>query len=686
MYEPELILPITENESLKALQAYLKDELKEYFRRTNTEQSENCYISFQIYNFPQQTVKYLSVDSYQFYEESFDELVNVVKHVVPNQAPNIGDVGNVIRNVIEKIVLCSNNVSEISANWEDSIEAEFNSIKSEFKEERINSALSENLRYFNCRLEEIRQEIITICSSDEHVPWSQAKSFYFVDLLHKVLRSILEGLEQSLSVGLASKVYSGSSQHPGKIIKYTDISKVQRQQFESKLDTPSSHQWNYLFITNIERFFFVGGFKRNSRSSFVLFAPLYMYGQRLGYMFVIESYSKNYERRKKMRVAKKFLEQHKEHEAIFLKELKERRFLADVVTDLRKSKEYSDESFFNSLKSHLPSIVNVLGVVDWNSLSNLTDRNVLTIAIHPNETNDIYVIEIPIRIRENGGGSSTEQGLLYGEVNEFEGQTLQQKENLHGLTRAFSTAAELFLLNRQIQRVAKDAEWKIIFDRLFHSQKQFLEALQMLCASFDEASRSKALYLIDMLVGFLEVSKYSLSLSDHISSKFERRDVSLSDELNKLINVLYTFQTNEKVFKRVFKIKTNAGFISRIYKCKQNSLFIGNYSSVQNDSVNLPVEPAILLFKELLINAVENADENDPIVRIDIYPNRDSVCVNISNNLEATNLESMKNPFSTEGKYGFQIIHLLKEALGWSLQIDSMNGQTIISVLIPKGN
>lgn len=609
-----LVFPLSGDESLKDLQDHLKIELAQHFKNANLEQSENCYISFQMYEFPTEMVEYLNVGAYHFYEESFRQLVSFVKGEVPkNRNADISgiDIESFVRNLVEKIVFHIDDITEIRENWDTTLEPELNTKKEEFSKAKIHPVIVKACEDFCHKLTEVKNDIYAISSNSQQLTWKQWKDCNFVGLLRQVLQSILQGLEQSLSVGLAQDVYSKSAESE-KIILYDDITGIQRQKIS--LSTNRENFWNYLFITNIEKFFFVGGFKGGGKSrSFILFAPLYMYGQRLGYMFIIESYSDHEEQRKKIEKATEFLEEHKEHEAIFLKELKEKRLYEKIAGDLRLSNDYSDDNFFRILKQYIPLIINFTGEVQWKDAPSDSYNQVARITVIPGQAKSM--VKIPLRIGKNGGGSYDELGVLEGEVHKFEGDALSKNENRQGLERAISTAAELFLLNRQIQKVAKDAEWKDTFRKLYHNIQFHLGAAIELSAQLEsKASSASPNEYVPKPTEFLHDLRYLCELSRYVNEPqqypYSREGVVvkkpekvfLATIIKKILRMIendirYDNCRKLRVGKRMSDILSKAINEGRLFQVGlDESLFIYSFPDVME-----------VVLKDILLNATSRA-------------------------------------------------------------------------------
>lgn len=707
-----LVFPLSEDESLKDLQDHLKIDLAKHFKEARLRQSENCYISFQIYEFPEEVVKYLNVESYQFYEKSFRQLVTLIKQEVGNNRnADISriDIKSFIRNLVERIVFYIHDINEICENWNPSLEQQFNARKEKFSADKIGPVIDKACEDFCEKLSAIRNDIDAISSKSQQVTWKRWRSRGLVNILRRVLQSILQGLEQSLSVGLAEEVYSKSSGSK-EIVRYEDITKIQRKKIS--LSTDSENAWNYLFITNIERFFFPGGFG-GKRSSFILFAPLYMYGQRLGYMFIIESYSSEEERRKKIEEATKFLEAHKEHEAVFLKELKEKRLYEKIAGELRRSNDYSDAYFFEILKQHIPAIINFTEKVEWKGPERCANNQVRRITVIPGRAKS--VVQIPLRIRENGGGSYTPLGVLEGEVHEFEGNALSQDENRQGLERAISTATDLFLLNRQIQKVAKDAEWKTIVDEMSHSMAfpfgEVNRRLHETSVYIDRGNLSaassqlqQARAVVDQLSGINKFLFYLVKASESspenwdypMREALEIKDVSLTTLFDDCLNnigyslpllQLSTFNHKEKIQSSIDQFRADT------------------LKAIERLRIRVVPDGLRIVLLDLLKNALKETDEQNPNIEVSFVKNFNeafhALCFknNKSMTKEAYNFLVHGNEtesMSKSRKVGWRTI---KRILGFKWLVESATlcdyyvdpssiepqlGETKIFLLIPK--
>lgn len=432
-----LIFPISFEDSLATLQRRLRARLRKCFKDSGQRLSPQGYISLQVFEFPLKTfrsskpvIKYLSTDQYKIYPESANAIKNAIRHAAQSKSTPT----DIAREAIHRLIGIADSDLKLAKKRLRDINS-----KRQFK------SVTDNLR----RL------------IDQHLrdyPPSQPVAFYD---LSPILKLCLRELEQPWGVGLIGRI-NFIAQDGRRRPEPTILEDINAEQGETLTVTEvrMGDLETYRLITNIEKYFFVGGMRRSETcSSLVAFAPLFCYGQRAGYLFVIESYSTVEERTQKVALVKNFLKDHVSFCESYLKEVKETRFLHSIGEDILRSGDYSEEAFFDSINKNLGAVVNQQIVrfekprsLEAHSKDRLTKRNrVLSIPVRVMDTQVRYLGQLKITLAKD------------------DAEALWKIENRMALLGTLSKGLELIALNRRIQEKERDARWKDIFRRLWHN-------------------------------------------------------------------------------------------------------------------------------------------------------------------------------------------------------------------------
>lgn len=211
--------------------------------------------------------------------------------------------------------------------------------------------------------------------------------------------------------------------------------------------------------------------------------------------------------------------------------------------------------------------------------------------------------------------------------------------------------------------------WKNNFTKLSHSQNQYFEAMREYVSSnlIHDEQKKVILHFNELLQGFLEVAKNFDDLPKYVSSKEKIETLELFSEIRDSVDTIKLLFANTEILKASFKLLSDGEQYLKNFK--NDTLLTGNYTetSVINFSANKAMFK--LLVKDLLVNAIENCDESDPVIEITIKQVNNFALLRICNNNAPTEqeLQGILNPDLLAGKYGLQIIKALRTALGWEM-------------------
>ena len=220
--------------------------------------------------------------------------------------------------------------------------------------------------------------------------------------------------------------------------------------------------------------------------------------------------------------------------------------------------------------------------------------------------------------------------------------------------------------------------WKSNFTKLSHSQNQYFEAMKEYVNTSDigEEQKKVILHYHELLQGFLEVAKNFDDLNKYVASKKSSDTIEHFSELQDSVATLKLLFANTDILKNSFKLISDG--VKYLDNFQKDTLFTGNFSSSDSLSVSANKVMFKLLVKDLLVNAIENSDEANPIIEISIRKENGFAIFKIGNNNAPSEkeLQGILNPDLLSGKYGLQIIKALRTALGWE-----MNFPTDLKVL-----
>lgn len=221
---------------------------------------------------------------------------------------------------------------------------------------------------------------------------------------------------------------------------------------------------------------------------------------------------------------------------------------------------------------------------------------------------------------------------------------------------------------------ARQSERRLTFGNLFHSQKQFLRGIQTVANRVNDEHKELLHYFCDNLGGFLEVAdNYSRN-----GGLMKTETVSISQTIKKLVHIFTDLiLTDSEILGRA--IKGPVILKDSLLKSNKNKLF--NLSGNDLPIQELPLYMPLLLFKEIIVNALENSNSDTPFIKIKQGTEQDYYTVEISNNLPY--IQHQIKVSDLIKRQGYQTIEYLCDQLKWKKKIDIKNQQFIIILYIP---
>lgn len=209
----------------------------------------------------------------------------------------------------------------------------------------------------------------------------------------------------------------------------------------------------------------------------------------------------------------------------------------------------------------------------------------------------------------------------------------------------------------------KERERDLIFRKLFHSQKQHLALLSYLAKEIGENKNREIAEIIEYtqksLSEFLDINKY---ISD---SDFTEIKTDLVADIKKLIQVFEIITNDKKILEEGIRLREYQ-YDPIVNASRGNKLFCGNYNEVYLASITLPVGIPKLIFKEIIVNAIQHSKWDDPKVEIDIVEEEDKICFNFTNNVSPEMIDKLNESVS-HNNHGRDLIESLSKKIGWSV-------------------
>ena len=209
----------------------------------------------------------------------------------------------------------------------------------------------------------------------------------------------------------------------------------------------------------------------------------------------------------------------------------------------------------------------------------------------------------------------------------------------------------------------KERERDLIFRKLFHSQKQHLALLSYLAKEIGEKENKEVAEMIEYtqksLSEFLDINKY---ISD---SSFSEIKTDLISDLKSLIHVFEIITSDKRILEEGIRLREfQYEPIVRASLAKQ--LFGGNYINACLNPTELPVGIPKLIFKEIIVNAIQHSKWNEPKVEINITEEEDNFTFNFTNNVTPEMINKL-NESVDKSNHGRDLIESLSKKIGWSV-------------------
>jgi len=220
------------------------------------------------------------------------------------------------------------------------------------------------------------------------------------------------------------------------------------------------------------------------------------------------------------------------------------------------------------------------------------------------------------------------------------------------------------------QHLTQQIERQDVFGSLYHSQKQYLDALSKLKEQLNDKQKEWLNYINDCLYGFLEVTKLH---KDGTLKDWQPEHVKISNIINELV-VLFRelILTDEKIIGTSIKTTAELKINSLMSLNDKNLLFTGNFEKFETSNLNIPLMPLNLILKESIVNAIENADAHYPQINIELSEGKDKVCIKITNNRGANlrQVDEMQGK-GISNRYGCTMIRTICDTFDWIYNPDS---------------
>lgn len=218
--------------------------------------------------------------------------------------------------------------------------------------------------------------------------------------------------------------------------------------------------------------------------------------------------------------------------------------------------------------------------------------------------------------------------------------------------------------NLEKQKIeVKEKERDLIFRKLFHSQKQHLALLSYLAKEVEKMENIEVAKLIEYsqksLSEFLDINKYITE------SEFTKKETDLVLDLKELINVFQIITSNKDVLSEGIRLR-DFQYSPIVSASIEKKLFNGNFNDVNLKPFFLPIGIPKLIFKEIIVNAIQHSKWDEPSIQIEIEEFQYEVVFNFSNNVTKEMVDKLNKTISNNN-HGRDIINSLSEKIGWTV-------------------
>lgn len=231
----------------------------------------------------------------------------------------------------------------------------------------------------------------------------------------------------------------------------------------------------------------------------------------------------------------------------------------------------------------------------------------------------------------------------------------------------------------------REKERELIFRRLFHSQKQFIIALDYI---IDEICRNQlpkirfVQFVRDNISDFLDIL-----MAIQEGNLDEDENTNINEVIDSLINMFTVITSNESYIKKSFKIQSQEHVMYLKDKSLRNDLFkIKIQDGLNECKINSSTGLATLILKERLVNAITYSRYDNPEVGIELSSEGNFIIIKISSNRYAKDDQYAEIQNPTKDTQGTRIIKELCAFANWEYlpARDSMKKTTSIIFKIPK--
>ena len=262
-------------------------------------------------------------------------------------------------------------------------------------------------------------------------------------------------------------------------------------------------------------------------------------------------------------------------------------------------------------------------------------------------------------------------------------------ENLQELKFLSEYLYSPFVDKNYYDSIVKRTEQLELFDTLFHSQKQYMRAIEALSNKLASQNQKLLNYYLESLQGFLEI--ISLYKKNELSKLEEQKSyISLAKEVCSIVGVFedIIMQDLQVLSKSLQKIDYDRRRYIFNFLEAGNKIFSGNFRTIEVSKSNQIIGLIRLIFKESIVNALEHCDQKNPQITINIFEDERSYQIEIRNNSVANelDLDYMENPQLNRGKLGWYYIrYFVRKILkNWQIKVGSDDGWTWYKYIIVK--
>ena len=217
----------------------------------------------------------------------------------------------------------------------------------------------------------------------------------------------------------------------------------------------------------------------------------------------------------------------------------------------------------------------------------------------------------------------------------------------------------------------REKERDLIFRKLFHSQKQHLALLSYLAKEIGAKENKEVAEVIEYtqksLSEFLDINKY---ISD---SSFTAIKTDLLSDLKRLVHVFNIITSDKKILEEGIRLR-EFQYDNIVDASVSGNLFCGNYKEVSIAPIILPVGIPKLIFKEIIVNAIQHSKWDEPQVEINVVEKVDEICFVFSNKVTQEMVDKLKESVGNNN-HGRDLIESLSRKIGWSVSYSGLKDE-----------